>query len=86
MKIGHTFLLLVTLAIISLVHSNSVDDADREANVSAFPVDGTLITMTDDNFRQLLAEQLPENIKNPKKHRPLVLGLVTRDGKGNLDF
>ena len=78
--------MLVTLAIISLVHGNSVDDADREANVSAFPVDGTLITMTDDNFRQLLAEQLPENIKNPKKHRPLVLGLVTRDGKGNLDF
>ena len=23
---------------------------------------------------------------NPKKHRPLVLGLVARDGKGTLDF
>lgn len=78
--------MLVTLAIISLVYGNSVDDSDRQANVSAFPVDGTLITMTDENFRQLLAEQLPENIKNPKKHRPLVLGLVVRDGKGNLEF
>ena len=78
--------MLVALAIISFATGNSVDDADRKENESAFPIDGSLITMNEDNYRQLLAEQLPENIKNPKKHRPLVLGFVIRDGKGNLDF
>ena len=56
MKIGHNFLLLVTLALISLVSSNSVDDADRETNKSAFSIDGTLIEMDEENFGKLLAE------------------------------
>ena len=76
MKIGHTFPLLVTLAIISLAHGNSVDDGPRESNKSAFPIDGTLIQMDEENFGKLLAEQLPEKITNPKTHRPLVLGVT----------
>ena len=78
--------LLVFTVLLQITIAHSVDDADKKENPSRFPVDGTLISVNEDNFELLLSEQLPENIMNPKKHRPLVLGLVTRDGKGSLDF
>ena len=76
----------MAIALLSGCHANSIDDLDKKENESAFPVDGTLISVTEDNFQLLLSEQLSENIKNPKKHRPLVIGLVAREGKGNLEF
>ena len=42
--------MLVALATISLVSGNSVDDTDRETSKSAFPIDGTLIEMNEENF------------------------------------
>ena len=43
-------LLILATAILSTCYANSVDDDDKKENKSAFPVDGTLITVTEDNF------------------------------------
>ena len=86
MNRGHICYLLAALLLVQCAVGNSVDDVDRKENFSNFPVDGTLIPLNEENWEMLLSEQLPENIKNPKKHRPLIVGVVTRDGKGSLEF
>ena len=46
----------------------------------------TMQTVTEENFHILLSAQLSENIKDPKKHKPLLLALVSREQKGTLEF
>ena len=78
--------LLATISLMQSAFAHSVDDADNLENQTRFPVDGTLIPLNTDNFEMLFSEQLPEMIKNPKKYRPLLVGLVQRDRKGALEF
>lgn len=45
-----------------------------------------LAVATNENFGELLATQLSSEITDPKKHKPMLLALVSRDAPGTLEF
>ena len=48
----HIFIALtMVVTLLSDCSANSIDDLDKKENESTFPVDGTLISVTEDNFQ-----------------------------------